>query len=642
MKKIICLLMALAICAIAASCIKKDGETTGKESTETTSSSDTLSTSGTDGTSSAEQTGETTTATETTKEPDPIVNPEESDNRMVTEKVGSYVSLIYNPAYCTINASSKKGVGSKETVTLIIEMKEGYIFDGWSLNDAMANGKSRSSGKTEYTFNVGEDITVYANYSVSLIYYPNGGDVSGGTATYTQTYSVVMYKCPNTLPWQGYFSRDGYTLVEYNTKADGTGEAVSLGSRIALGGKPSITLYCIWEKQNAESDFDFTQSDSGASITKYKGSSDNVVIPDYLGGKKVIAIKDGAFAKSSVKRVVLSANVAEAEDGAFSNCKSLVTFVMFDSLKTISGESFTGTTVENLRVNAVLNLYSDWMTGMGNNKVDRVLWAKNMKKLVIYGGSGTYYGYDCAALDEALDGEYVVINLGANAQVTASMYFEFLTKMMNPDDVLLWSPEFGEWTLGLAGFYNGGIGPRTWQFIAGHYDILRCINIANYTDVFSSYAKYAALHTAKQQAFDKFSTSISDYGDNIAPTEHKNATYDYQSSMLRVLPELESGMFDYCGSLVKKLTESGVRVYYTFAAMDESGIDFAEKEVARYMNDITAIYPGIVIISDYKNCLVPNSLMFDSAWHLTLEGASFRTGKLITDLKKQLSIDGAQ
>lgn len=104
-----------------------------------------------------------------------------------------------------------------------------------------------ASNEAEYTFTASKDITVYANYSVSVIYNANGGTAKDGGELYTQKYSVVMYKCPNTLPDKGYFVRDGYTLVEYNTKADGSGTAVGLGSRIATDGESSMELYCIWK-----------------------------------------------------------------------------------------------------------------------------------------------------------------------------------------------------------------------------------------------------------------------------------------------------------------------------------------------------------------------------------------------------------
>ena len=96
----------------------------------------------------------------------------------------------------------------------------GYSFDGWSQISALPNenatvyvsdaaGKRAAkklaelvggtlllSNEAEYTFTASKDITVYANYSVSVIYNANGGTAKDGGELYTQKYSVVMYKCP--------------------------------------------------------------------------------------------------------------------------------------------------------------------------------------------------------------------------------------------------------------------------------------------------------------------------------------------------------------------------------------------------------------------------------------------------------------
>ena len=70
-------------------------------------------------------------------------------------------------------------------------------------------------------------------------------------------------------PEDGSFVRDGYTLVGYNTKADGTGEAVSLGGRIQAFGAASLDLYCMWEENTPETDFTYETSSGTAAITGY-------------------------------------------------------------------------------------------------------------------------------------------------------------------------------------------------------------------------------------------------------------------------------------------------------------------------------------------------------------------------------------
>ena len=76
---------------------------------------------------------------------------------------------------------------------------------------------------------------------------------------------------------------------------------------------------------------------------------------------------------------------------------------------------------------------------------DRLMWAKDMKKIIIVGGSGSYFGYDSEIIDKALNGEYVIINFGENANVSALLYFDIIEEFMGEGDILLWSPEPGPW-----------------------------------------------------------------------------------------------------------------------------------------------------------------------------------------------------
>ena len=618
MKKLISILTTLALCVSLASCA-------GGGTTENTSAM-----------SDTKNSDVTTSNTEaTTTEPIPQI--QFGENEVVTLKVGEYVNLIYNPAYCQITTNVEQSVGNREKVALTIEMREGFTFNGWSQDKAISNGGSVASKETTYNISASKEITIWANYSANIIYDPNGGTVKSGGETYKQEYSVVWFRCPNTLPEKNYFEREGYTLVEYNTKADGTGTAVGLGSRTTIPAEGNLTLYCIWEQQNDASDFTVKTDGAGVAITKYKGTATNVVIPATINGKKVVKISSGAFKGSSVERVVLNSNIVTVENSAFENCKNLTTFVMFDSLASISGKSFTGTTIKNLRVNAVLDMYKEWTVGMINVKFDSFLYETSQQKDVfaIYGGSGSFYGFDCAAIDEALDGKYEIVNLGCNAQLTAAIIFEYMSNFLGENDIVLWAPESGNYMFGAPYFHS-----RTWEFLVAYYDIFRYVDISNYSGVFDYYASFASSHAQKQQSFEVFNADVNSYGDHINTRAHADKTYrSYSDSYQSRVKEVLNGNYFYIEGIIENMSKNGVKLYYTFAAMDESAPDFDDdvfKNLAKAMEDTF----DMVAISDYTNCLVPHDCMFDSEWHLTLEGAKKRTENLIKDILAQIAKEG--
>lgn len=630
MKKLFALILAAAMCLLVAACTPKSpeqGTTDSSTASQTVTTETTTSSSETISTTSTEPTVTDTSANRPNAPVEVAVK-----NDPVKTKVGSYVTVITNPAYCTFSGSAEKGVGSKETVTLNIKMNDGFTFDGWSVGGAVANGTKPSSTQTTLEMTASAEMTIYANYSVSVKYNANGGTVKGGGSQYTQKYSVVWFKCPVTLPEKGYFTRDGYTLSEYNTKPDGSGTGISLGSRVFMDDKGEIELYCIWEKQNDESDFEFSSSGSGATVTKYKGTSEKVVIPDTLGGKNVTAIASGAFAGTAAKEVILSKNVTFVASGAFSK-SDVDTFVFFDSLANIDDGAFDSGKLKNMRVNAALDLYSEWPQNQTTTKLDRFVYASNkgLRKLVIYGGSGSLFGFDCSQIDQATGGKYYVINMGSNAQASSAYYFDWFEDFITDEDIIIWAPEPGSltYTFGDTLYHN-----RLWGINSGHYDSLRYVDLSEFTRIFSSYTSYAMAHqTHTTSATDSFPTSYNEYGDyvNSRALVEKARNYSF---------DLDPSYFYRMQDLMEAVSAKGATVYFNYAAMDKTGYGFDENAINAYTDRIKEAFPSMTVLGDYKASLVEHENMYDSEWHLNEKGADQRTKQLIPILLDQLEKDG--
>ena len=184
------------------------------------------------------------------------------------------------------------------TVTLTAEPEEGYAFVGWRLGSRDGEIVSRDA---KYTLTVERDTVLYACCAAPsaaddetptrhflLVYHANGGRCTlegGEDGMYYQDIDNGVYLYPNCLPDFACFVRDGYHLIEYNTKADGTGEGYSLGSKILLPkGDTAGVLYCIWLKETDPADFTYTESDGSLTITAYNGDDETVAIPQTIGG----------------------------------------------------------------------------------------------------------------------------------------------------------------------------------------------------------------------------------------------------------------------------------------------------------------------------------------------------------------------
>ena len=81
-----------------------------------------------------------------------------------------------------------------------------------------------------------------------------------------------------------------------------------------------VTLYAKWITN--EDDFEYDVISGAAQILEYNGSSEQVIIPNKLGGYTVTHILSGAFGGSRVKEIVIPASVKSIASGAF-NCSNL-------------------------------------------------------------------------------------------------------------------------------------------------------------------------------------------------------------------------------------------------------------------------------------------------------------------------------
>jgi hypothetical protein len=142
------------------------------------------------------------------------------------------------------------------------------------------------------------DTTLFANSSVTLNYHANGGSFNGGFNG-KETFSVAFFHNPNTKIAGNSFKRDGYVLIGYNTKEDGTGDYVALGERVNIHGKGNVDLWCVWAEATPADQFTYRETNGNIAIQKYNGTAETVVIPEKINGKTVKQISSGAFINNS-------------------------------------------------------------------------------------------------------------------------------------------------------------------------------------------------------------------------------------------------------------------------------------------------------------------------------------------------------
>ncbi len=174
-------------------------------------------------------------------------------------------------------------------------VRDNYEFVGWK--DTNGN---EISVIPEYT---AEDVTVYAGWKGlpnTIVYDANGG--TGGPGTEEKEFDSV-YIISASLP-----EREGYEFVNWNSKADGTGETFKPGSKYKLNA--DLTLYAVWkaEKYTITYHLNGGSNPSGAAKT-YTIEDENVLpIPsrskfDFEGWYTTENFEEGTEISSNVGRL---------------------------------------------------------------------------------------------------------------------------------------------------------------------------------------------------------------------------------------------------------------------------------------------------------------------------------------------------
>lgn len=86
--------------------------------------------------------------------------------------------------------------------------------------------------------------------------------------------------------------------------------------------------------------FLYTITDSGAILTGYTGKDQTLVIPSSIDGYEIIAIADNAFDSPTIKEIVVPSGVEKIGWFAFSECYSLSSITLPDSVISIGYSAF--------------------------------------------------------------------------------------------------------------------------------------------------------------------------------------------------------------------------------------------------------------------------------------------------------------
>jgi hypothetical protein len=495
-------------------------------------------------------------------------------------------------------------------------------------------------------------------------------------------YDLKHHSRPNTEIGTNKFEREGYTLYGWNTTPDGSGTEIGLGSRVSIPENGKLDLYAMWSEQNKTDDFlCMINSSNEAEIVRYLGDSRVVTVPEYAKGYPVTSIALNSFMDTDADKIILPKTIKRVESGAFKNC-TFSELYMYDNVEEILDDSFISCkNFSTLHINAIQSPRFSKYDKLSNftDKYDILIENEDKNKLLVFGGSGTYFSIDTKQIEKTYN-DFVCINMGANAYFNGVAQFEMMLPYISEGDVFIHAPEASapqQFLYDISMYsvtQSGAFDTRIFSSLESNFDLLTNVDIRNVTDTFQSFTYF----NSRRKSMTKVS-----YSDYISEIKYNGGVYETDTGYIDdrgnyaaplpaggdnaitgeadIVPDflMDRKAMNRLNSYYDRLRTKGAKVFLINAAINEDILDkrinetdyekfekyphgggvILSKTVIDWVNDFDGLenrnisVPCILPLSD---CLYTSDYFSTSDFHLSDYGREIHTQKIIDALGKVL------
>lgn len=550
---------------------------------------------------------------------------------------------------CTVENNGRQiAVGEDAVFTLQLER-------GWSLSETDYPGRFdiRVSGRTatltlrEVRYPARVRLSLSNRYC-TVAYLANGGrSVSGGPLRESKTYDLTHHPRPNTALGTDLFVREGYTLTGWNTRSDGSGDAIGLGSRVSVP-DGTISLYAQWARWSDAADFTWERTEEGVAVTGCRVAEGVVVIPALLDGKPVTAVAEEAFKGCAAEEVIFPSTMRDIAPGAFQDC-AIQAVTLFDSVRTVSDSSFERCpNLKTLRLNAIEAPfgYSWRKESCYADKVDRLILSQGQKRAVFYGGCSMWYNLDGLQAQETLGDGYAVVNLGLNGTVNSLVQMQILGAFLRDGDILIHTPELSSRQQLLLRTAMGEQDDKLWCGIENNYDLFSLVDLTTVDGVFDSLCHYLSQkNTRVSYAQYYLDGQDQPYLDPFGGIPFfRSGTEDDLPDRVYLDPDfIKEEAMKRLGDYYAWFQSQGARVYVSCACVNLDAVPEGQRSNAALMDRLlrkaVGQMEGAVLISSVEDYLYQNSDFFDTNYHLVTQAAKENTARWLRDLRTQMERD---
>lgn len=272
---------------------------------------------------------------------------------------------------------------------------------------------------------------------------------------------------------------------------------------------------------------------------------------------------------------------------------------------------------------------------------------------MLFSGSSARFGYDSAALDQALP-SYAVVNMGVFAYTNALPQLELIRSQLQEGDLLLLSPEFDAAKRQFC--TTNAFDDDFFCMVEENYDLLTQLDLRQYSGVFSALGSYLQTRTGMAARSYAVSPAELDEDGNAVDTPSYNAYGDYilyrpdagEDTPIYGLPVdytvdafPQAYYIDPANAEIARFTADGVRVWLTYSPRNSQAVSEASTpEAIAALDAYFRENLNAAILTPLQDSLLPGRYFYGTDNHLSTNGVALRTAQVITALKDALQKEG--
>lgn len=267
------------------------------------------------------------------------------------------------------------------------------------------------------------------------------------------------------------------------------------------------------------------------------------------------------------------------------------------------------------------------------DKEKRLEELANQPRLVIIGGSNVRFGFDSGVLKDTLHREPV--NMGIHIGLGLNYMFEEVSDYLQKGDVLLVSAEYNHFLKEDTYYGDEGL---TDMYLIKHewgkalYNMVDTHNFLSMYRLIRKRVKRIGMNVKDIPEKMEVRTKYNEYGDYTGHYNLPSCGHWDNNPFPIVLPDKK--VLEDIRKKVSSLSERGVKVLFLPPPYCRSSYQNDSLVISRISDSLRSI--GLPFYLESSECVYPDSVFYDSRYHLNRKGVEMHSKKIAGELKRTL------